>query len=116
MRVIDETQHDLNLLMYAGFGAVLSGDFHRDFVGWLHYRARSVPMLPRRVFVSREVIQKQGKFPAIRAIRVALEAGSDVQPWLSDRIRRRKTDHCAEMMFNDWQILHFHLGNVYDSP
>jgi hypothetical protein len=115
MRVIDETLRDIDLLMTADFGVQRSGDVHQDFVDWLHYRARAVPMLRRRVLVSTIVQRKQAQFPAIGAIRAALEAGADIRPWLSDKIRNRKRDHRADMMFNDWQILHFHLSQVYRS-
>ena len=33
-----------------------------------------------------------------------------VSPWLNKSVRQRKHDHAADMMFNDWQIVHFHLG------
>ena len=116
MQVIDDTLLDLDQLISKDFGNKRAGSVARDFVDWLHYRARRVPMLPRQVFVSREVSKHQRNLPAIEKIRSRLVAGLDVAPWLSARTLTHKNDHRADMMFNDWQILHFHLGGVYQAP
>jgi hypothetical protein len=31
-------------------------------------------------------------------------------------VRKRKADALADLMFNDWQISHFHLGRLFVSP
>jgi hypothetical protein len=57
----------------------------------------------------------QDRFPAIEKIRFSLMAAGDLGPWLSERTRKSKMDHNADMMFNDWQIVHFHLGDFFQS-
>lgn len=115
LKVIDDTQKDLERLIAADFGVSPTGDYQADFVNWIHFRARRVPRLPRRVFVSHEVKLHQIKYPAIEQIRMVLQAGGDVGPWLSEKTRKDKTNHRADMMFNDWQVLHFHLGGFFQS-
>lgn len=51
-------------------------------------------------------------YPAIEQLKIELERGRDVSSWLSGRVRNRKTDAFVDLMFNDWQISHFHLGYV----
>jgi hypothetical protein len=46
------------------------------------------------------------------AIRRELEVGGNLSPWLSDRVRRKPQNPRADLMFNDWQIAHFHLGSL----
>jgi hypothetical protein len=59
----------------------------------------------------------EGFCDSIPSQRGQFEAGRDVSPWLSDRVRTRKDDEpLADLMFNDWQISHFHLGNVFATP
>jgi hypothetical protein len=116
VKVIDDTQTDLERLIAADFGLSLTGDYQADFVNWIHFRARRVPRLPRRVFVSHEVKLHQLKYPAIEQIRVALQTGGDIGPWLSEKTQKDKANHRADMMFNDWQVLHFHLGRFFQSP
>lgn len=116
MQVIDDTQQDLVRLMAIDFGTGRRSDFHNDLIEWLHYRARRVPMLPRHVHISSEILLQREAQPAIEQIRTELAAGKDVGPWLSERTRTRKADHRADMMFNDWQIVHFHLGRFFQSP
>jgi hypothetical protein len=116
VRVVDDTQNDLERLIAIDFGVSSTGNFQADFVNWIHFRARRVPRLPRRVFVSQEVKRHQIQYPAIEQVRLALISGGDIGPWLSERILKDKTNHRADMMFNDWQILHFHLGEFFQSP
>lgn len=116
MQVVDDTQKDLERLIATDFGVSPTGDFQTDFVNWIHFRARRVPRLPRRVFTSQEVMLHHIQYPAIEKIRLALMAGGDVGPWLSEKTHKDKANYRADMMFNDWQILHFHLGGVFQSP
>ncbi len=116
MKVLDDTQTDLERLIAADFGVSSTGDYHADFVNWIHYRARRIPQLPRKVFVSQQIMLQQAKFPALERIRTALILGDDVGPWLSESARKNKSNHRADMMFNDWQIVHFHLGGFFQSP
>jgi hypothetical protein len=116
VKVIDDTQRDLERLIAADFGVSPTGDYQADFVNWIHFRARRLPRLRRRVLISDEVKRSQLKFPAIEQIRLALQVGGDTGPWMSQKIQKDKTNHRADMMFNDWQIVHFHLGTFYQSP
>ncbi|MGC9269594.1 hypothetical protein [Acidiphilium sp.] len=116
MLVVDETESDLKRLIAADFGTSSTGDFHADFVNWIHFRARRVPQLPRKIFTSQEVTSHRNQYPAIDQIRLALGSGGDVRPWLSQTIAKNKNNHKADMMFNDWQILHFHLSRIFQTP
>jgi hypothetical protein len=66
--------------------------------------------------MSREVQSKLSTYPAISRISIALRAGEDVSAWLSRKIETRELSPRADMMFNDWQITHFHLGRVFVKP
>jgi hypothetical protein len=114
VRVIDDTKADIERLIAADFGKSTSEDYQSDFVSWLHYRARRMPRLHRKVFLSQEIKLHLPSYPAITKIRGNLEQGGNLEPWL--RIEKRKPDHRADMMFNDWMIQHFHLGEVFQSP
>jgi hypothetical protein len=114
VRVIDETEADLRALIERDVGPLLSsGDFLRSLLDWLHFRARSIPQRRRTVTMSSEVQAKLNGYPAILRIRDELSQGKDVSPWLSDTVRKKPADPKADMMFNDWQIIHFHLGNLF---
>jgi hypothetical protein len=80
------------------------------------YQARLIPGRPRKVLLSPEARSKLKDYPAINKICVELASGGDVSPWLSEGVRKRKTDPKSDMMFNDWQISHFHLGNLFVQP
>lgn len=116
MRVIDDTDADLRALIGADFGPSGVRDLHEAFIDWLHYKARRIPALPRAVTASAEITALALRYPAIRKIERALRTGSNVGQWLSERTNTRKLDHAADMMFNDWQIAHFHLGDFFQSP
>jgi hypothetical protein len=113
VRVIDDTKADIERLIAADFGRAASGDYQSDFVSWLHYRARRMPRLHRQVFLSQEIKLHLLSYLAIGTIRSNLEQGGNLEPWL--RIEKQKPDHRADMMFNDWMIQHFHLGEVFQS-
>lgn len=115
VRVIDDTQNDLVRLMAADFGFLPSGDYQTDFINWIHFRARRVPRLPRQVFISQEVNSHELRYPAIKKIRLALMIGEDIDPWLSKKTQKNKINYKYDMMFNNWQILHFHLGEIFQS-
>jgi hypothetical protein len=117
VQVFDETEKDLRALIEADLGSIAEGaDFNRTLIDWLHYRARLIPRRPRMVVISSQVRVLLSKYPAITTIRNELAKGGDLIPWLSDRIRIRKSDPKADLMFNDWQISHFHLGGVFVRP
>lgn len=115
MRVIDDTQNDLVRLMAADFGFLPSGDYQADFVNWIHFRARRVPRLPRQVFISQEVNNHEIQYPSIKKIRSALMLGENIDPWLSKKTQKNKTNYKYDMLFNDWQIIHFHLSEIFQS-
>ena len=116
--VIDETSRDIEEIISSdqGFGYSRQSDFDRTFLDWLHYRARRIPCRPRKVVISRQVQSKLAAYPAIDRIRSALRDGEDVSARLSRKIASRARDHRSDMMFNDWQITHFHLGQVFSKP
>lgn len=112
--VIDETEADLRALIKRDFGTLSpSADLQRSVLDWLHFRARSIPQRSRDVIVSPEVQAKVKDYPAILKISDELSQGKDVSPWLSDTVRKRAADPKADMLFNDWQIIHFHLGDLF---
>jgi hypothetical protein len=115
MKVEDETAADLAQLIGADIASP-PADPDKALIAWLHYKARQVPQRPRTVKVSTEVQGHLAAYPAIAKIAAELRAGSDVTPWLHDAIRKRPGDPKADLMFNDWQILHFHLGNFFTQP
>lgn len=116
MQLIDETETDLRRLVERDFGP-LAGDLaNRHVLDWMHYRARLIPCRPRAVVVSQEVEAQMSSYPAIGRLKTEFELGRDVSPWLSDRVRKRKEDSLADLMFNDWQISHFHLGQLFVTP
>ncbi|WP_082513837.1 hypothetical protein [Methylobacterium sp. Leaf465] len=114
----DETTADLRSLIEADFGPLRAdAELWRDVLyDWLNYRARLIPRQPREVIFSEQVKAHLSSQPAISEIAAVLRTGGDVSPWLSERVRRRKDDPKADLMFNDWQISHFHLGRVFDRP
>ena len=114
--VIDEVWSDLKSEIEADFGPFgVQQPSKQDVLDWLHYRARSIPKRFREVIVSDEVGAAIGRFPAIAQIKYHLTNGGDVRPWLSERIRKRKSDPRADMLFNDWQMTHFHLWTFDES-
>lgn len=117
MLVTDETQADLAALILADFGTLRSAaDPSRDLVDWLHYRARRVAERTRLVTRSKEVEAHRAAYPMIDEIANRLKLGLDVSPWLSNTIRTKGSDPGADLMFNQWQVSHFHLGPWLDNP
>jgi hypothetical protein len=116
MRVHDDTEADLAALIRTDFGSFPTSDLHEVFIDWLHYKARRIPALPRKVITSAEASAHSQRHVAISKIRVALQTGASVEPWLKvaqTKLLRRR--HDVDMMFNDWQISHFHLGEFFQS-
>lgn len=115
--VIDETCDDIAELIRKDFGSTPKRkDLHGAFLDWVHYRARRIPCRPRQVILSTEVRSKVSTYPTISRISSALRAGEDVSAWLSRKITSHMRSPRADMMFNDWQITHFHLGRVFTRP
>lgn len=116
--VIDETRRDIEEIISKdqAFGFSPQSDFDRAFLDWLHYRARRIPRRPRQVIISQQVQSKLAAYPAIDRIRSALGDGEDVSAWLSRKIDECARDHRWDMMFDDWQITHFHLSPIFSKP
>ena len=111
--VLDEVMADIKAQTEADFGrSGVEEPSKHDVLDWLHYRARGIPQRFREVIVSEEVRAAMARYPAIAQIKYHLANAGDVRPWLSDRIRKRKSDPRADMLFNDWQISHFHLTAI----
>jgi hypothetical protein len=113
-QIIDETEADLRQLIENDLEPVApSTDIWHAAIDWGHYKARQIPHRPRRVIESSECARHRSAYPAINRIANELRMGGDLTPWLSDRIRRVKADPKADLMFNDWQVHHFHLGGLF---
>lgn len=116
MQFTDETEADLRALIECDFGRLPGeGATNLSVLDWMHYRARIIPCRPRQVVVSEQVAARMASYPAIQRLKTEFAVGRDVSPWLSDRVRNRKDDPMADLMFNDWQISHFHLGTMFVS-
>lgn len=108
--VIDEVPSDIKKQMAHDLGvSIYREPSQRDILNWFHYRARLIPMRFREVVMSEEVKAAVVRYPAISEIENNLATAGDLRPWLSQTIRNRKLDPRADMLFNDWQITHFHL-------
>lgn len=115
MRYSDETEADLKALIERDLGSLSADvDLRLALLDWLHLQGRQIPVRPRRVALSDTLKGKAARYPAIANIILELSSGGDLTPWLSERVRKRKGDFKADLMFNDWQISHFHLGTVFD--
>jgi hypothetical protein len=115
--VIDDTETDIAELIRKDFGYTPERkDLNLALLDWVHYRARRIPCRPRQVIMSREVRSKLSMNQAISCISSALRAGEDVGAWLSRKIETHMRSPRADMMFNDWQITHFHLSRVFVKP
>jgi hypothetical protein len=116
MRWINETEADIRNLIQQDFGPQIGPLTSVGILDWMHYRTRLIPRRRRTVMVSKEVAAQLTNHPAIAQVKAELERGGDVAPWLSDRVRSRKDNPFADLMFNDWQISHFHLGSHFVAP
>ncbi|MCB5173623.1 hypothetical protein [Microvirga lenta] len=113
-QILDFTQYDLRALIEADFGPLPTTTKLADAeLDWLHFQARTVPMRPRRVIVSTEAESFRATHPTITTLERKLRVGEDVRPWLSNSARTRQADPRADMLFNDWQIIHFHLSDEF---
>jgi len=114
MRVVDETDSDLRSMIEADFDGLGSDyAFPQKLVDWLHFKARQIPVRPRQVAMSDQVRVKQGQYTAIGRIVENLVSGANMEPWLSGSVQRLKEHPKADLLFNDWKITHFHIGNVF---
>lgn len=117
MCTIDETYFDLVALINAGLHPDKAPpDIKLALMAWLTYEARRIPKRPRNVIVSDRVKAQLAAYPAIGKIIATFDAGGDLLPWLHDPIRTRKADHDVDLMFNDWQVNHLHLGDALVQP
>jgi hypothetical protein len=117
MQTIDETYLDLVALINAALHPHKApSDIQAALMTWLTYEARRIPRRPRTVIISDQVKAQKAAYPAIEQIIAAFQIGGDLLPWLHDAIRTRKADHDVDLMFNDWQVNHLHLGNVLVKP
>jgi hypothetical protein len=114
MRIDDETESDLKQLIEQDFGQLgPTVNIWDEALAWVHYKAREIPQRSRCVIESSECVARRVAYPAIETIAKELRTAGDLRPWLSDSIRRNRADPKADLMFNDWQINHLHLGNVF---
>lgn len=116
MKFIDEIDIDLKKMIEADFGQYSKSGLNREqLLRWLHFKARQISPRYRKVFVSEEVKSKVNKYPVVTTIKGRLSFAQDLSPWLSERIRTRRSDFRADLLFNDWQIHHFHLGKFFET-
>lgn len=112
--LVDRTWSDLAALIQTDFGKpVAETEVARKLVDWFHYRARLIAQRPRQVTISEEVKTQLALFPGIARIASDFRSGADMSPWLSDRVRKARDKHLADLMFNDWQVSHLHLGSHF---
>jgi hypothetical protein len=117
LQIIDETEADLRCLIEGDFGPLAPNvDIWDAAVDWVHYKARQIPQRPRCVIKSAECGKHRAVYGAIDRIATELRIGGDLSPWLSGSIHKKKADPKADLMFNDWQVNHFHLGEVFITP
>lgn len=117
MQFIDEIDIDLKSLIFKDFGSRARGNLSQDLLlKWFHFKARQITPRFRKVIKSAEIETLRGAYPTINLISENLSFAGDLQPWLSDKIRNKKTNFKSDLLFNEWQIHHFHLGNFYVTP
>ncbi|RYD40682.1 MAG: hypothetical protein EOP83_34940, partial [Verrucomicrobiaceae bacterium] len=100
-----------------GVGYVVGDDLDSFDVAHLYYNARSreISRRPRRVHYSRELVEQMRDAHEIPVNRIAAaaEKGEDLHPYLSTR----STDPSySDMLFNEWRVHHFHLGEPGKGP
>jgi hypothetical protein len=74
---------------------------------YLNFLRRRVPPVPRNVFVASEFSCPQDHQAGLNVVRAKIESGQDLTPHLS---RGLKTLEYHDMLLNDWDIHHLHLG------
>lgn len=117
MNVIDETDLDLKNLIERDFGSSHSkADFKKAFIDWLYFQARTIPQRKRKVLFSDEIKNLRAQYPAIDLVKARFVVGLDLKPWQSDTVRKKIADPLADLMFSDWQIMHFHMGHNFVAP
>lgn len=83
----------------------------RLVIRYLTYLRKKGGLHPRRVYKSKEFVCPRRYTTGLKQIIDILQNGEDLSPYLS-----KKVDNISEIdgMFNDWGILHLHLGERVD--
>ncbi len=74
---------------------------------YFNLQKRKITEKPRQVFIAKSFTCPPEHQNGLRALRSKMEAGEDLTPHLSEKLRKLKYN---DMMLNDWGIYHFHLG------
>jgi hypothetical protein len=89
---------------------------------YFHQIRRRIPMLPRQVLWSRELLSRQwsqDERKAVDAIAAEVTRGDDLTPRLSRAIRKSVSetvvDRSYDGLLTDWGIHHLHLGETIES-
>jgi hypothetical protein len=111
--IIDETESDVLQLLADDFGSVPPLDqVLPKFLDWLHYRARMIAPVKRRVRRAKEMgainSSADVSLAAISDIENRLRDGKTLIPYISRKISDEKDNHKADLMVNDWAVHHFH--------
>lgn len=76
-------------------------------IRYFSYIRKIGPKKPLKVFKSEEFTCPEQYQNALSTIEELLKTGGDISPYLSKDVEKLKND----LMFNDWGVLHLHLGN-----
>lgn len=111
MKYQDEIDSDVRRLIETDFGKLSDSiDPVHILLDWIQYRARLIPRRPRTVIYSSVALEARVDHPCMDQVARALRDGWDMAGWLSNRIHNNKMNPKADLLFNHWQISHFHFG------
>jgi hypothetical protein len=110
MDFVGEYAGDLRARLQAeGYAVPVEQDPEQVCRLYLNFLRRRVPPVPRKVFVASEFSCPQDLQAGLDVVRGKIESGQDLSAHLSSRL---KTLEYHDMLLNDWDIHHLHLGPV----
>ena len=86
-------------------------NLNSKIIKYFTYLRKKAPKGPLNVIKSKEFNCEAEFLPAINEIERIFNAGGDYSPYLSKQVDQFRDD----LMFNDWGILHLHLGTELES-
>jgi hypothetical protein len=96
-------------LQARGYAVSVELDPERICRLYLNFLWRRVPPVLRKIFVASEFSCPQDLQAGLDLVRGKIESGQDLSPHLSSRL---KTLAYHDMLLNDWDIHHLHLGTT----